>query len=199
MRKITSQFEILKKVSLILILSIISVLLISCSSDEKQLKNEQLLVEEVRTYFFDKVIPIFDKNSTTEITEAVDLGNAHVTTFVNGTNEDETFGFLLISKEKDNYEFSDVEYTKLTKEDPFELVNYTGNIGIKHGINVTLGYINNPDISNVYIYYDNGKMSVIYLEEGQKTFTDILFGEVVKIESIIALSSNEEIIHEVHY
>jgi len=62
---------------------------------------------------------------------------------------------------------------------------------------ITLGYANDPDISYIYIYYDNGKMTAISLGEKQKTFTEVNFDGEAKILRVIALSNTSEIIHEV--
>ncbi|MBK3494121.1 hypothetical protein JFL43_04460 [Viridibacillus sp. YIM B01967] len=191
-----------KKALIQITLLVLIFLLAGCNSEnDDRVVNAELLIDDAKEIFDEKVLPLLEDDSTIEISEATNLDYLHIISFVKGRDEeDDTFGFLLLSnKEGKKYTFGDMEHHKLLKKEPFEVMDYNGNIGLKlnQEVQITLGYINDPSIEKVYVYYDNAKMSATYLNNGQKTFTEISFGGAVKVNRIIGLSAEDDLIHEI--
>lgn len=189
-------------------ITLLLILILSGCNIEKQsaygkITNSDLIDEETSEILIPKINKSLNykpDEAEIEITDVNNLEKIKVITFLSKKDNDKNYGFLLTtSSEKNAVNYVDFEYAAVHKQEPFELFNYVGNIELKLGqkINITTGYINDKNISDIYVYYTDSKMSVLKLEDGQKTFSEISLGGEAMIETIVALSKEGDIIHEI--
>lgn len=136
------------------------------------------------------------------ITEVNNIENISITTFLLENNESQKknkYGFLTANRtDKDKYEFHDFVINEITDEQPFSVFHYSGGTPteVERTLRISVGYIHHEDISKILVNYDNNYTSAIMLGKEQETFTEINVGGSDEITSIVALSSEGNIIYE---
>ncbi|WP_445491499.1 hypothetical protein [Niallia sp. 03133] len=205
------------KINVIFILFLVLIFLASCSNSQQKNvnttnndKNSNGLIVEDENDLISNSLKDLLVNSIKKANNISEIENVKITevnnddsllsivTFLITIDKKKYIGIFLAQKiESNKYKYVGIEYAKINTEE-LSIFHY---IGMKPGeiqqkMSITSGYLNNKQIQKVYVNYTDKKTSALILNKDQETFTEIRIGGDPHIESVLGLSSDNDIIYE---